>query len=88
MIEDANPLPEFDESIQCPWCSPRDKPTIFTLYGLFGGGGPGRYTMCSNCGTVLSKTCDTHEEPANGATEIKTADVQSPGDDEPRGSAG
>jgi uncharacterized Zn finger protein len=52
---------DYDEQVVCPICGP-DHGILTALHGVFGGGGPGRYTMCENCGQVLSKTCDSHEE--------------------------
>lgn len=77
-------LPEYDESIQCSYteCREIEAQVLTGMYGMFGGGGPGAYTMCEHCGTVLSKTCDTHEEPYE-PTEIKTPDVQIAPSDKP-----
>lgn len=54
---------EYDESVRCPNCDPDEADVLFELHGVFGGGGPGKYTMCENCGMVLTKTCDSDKEP-------------------------
>ncbi len=54
-------VPEYNESIMCPNCG--EKSQVYTdMHGLLGGGGPGRYTVCADCGTVVSKTCDSHKD--------------------------
>ena len=78
-MNDYQEIPEYDEDIKCtnPLCVHSAAEVIAGLYGLFGGGGPGSYTMCENCGAVLSKTCDTHTRgEENESTEIKTPNVQ------------
>jgi hypothetical protein len=59
---------EYNEDYRCenPECVHKDADPVVGLHGLFGGEGPGIYTVCSNCGEVLSKTldadrCDSHE---------------------------
>jgi hypothetical protein len=78
-------LPEYNEDITCenPECKHIEAQVMVGMYGLFGGGGMGAYTMCENCGTVLSKSCDTHKDEENEPTEIKTADVQDTDANEP-----
>jgi len=78
-------LPEYDENLVCsnPECRHLQAEVVFGLYGMFGGGGLGRYTMCEHCGTVLSKSCDTHRDQENEPTEIKTANVQDTDTDKP-----
>lgn len=76
-------LPEYDETLKCPTCPPGMGNVFLGMYGLFGGGGPGRYTLCSYCGQVISKSCDTHKEQVNEPTEIKTPDVQDTDPDQP-----
>jgi len=76
MVTTVENTPEFDQSIKCPTCKPDDY--IIEGYGMIGGG-IGPYTMCGNCGVLLSKSqdevmCDSHE-----ATEIK--DAQETADD-------
>lgn len=62
-------VPEYDEAIVCenPECKHIQAPAITGLYGIAGGGGPGVYSVCEHCGTILSKTidpeaCETHNE--------------------------
>lgn len=83
-------IPEYNEDVTCtnPECIHKEAEVIGGLYGMFGGGGPGAYTMCENCGTVLTKSCDTHKDDTNEPTEIKAADVQDAGTVEQRGSKG
>lgn len=71
-------LPEYDEDVTCenPECQHVQAEVIGGLHGVFGGGGPGTYTMCENCGAVLTKSCDTHKDDEDELTEIKTTDVQ------------
>jgi len=71
MVTTVENTPEFDQSIKCPDCKPGDY--IIEGYGLLGGG-IGPYTMCGNCGLLLSKSqdeamCESHE-----TTEIKDAE--------------
>jgi hypothetical protein len=63
-------VPEYDETVVCenPECKYVEAPAITGLYGIAGGGGPGVYSVCEHCGTVLTKSvdpelnvCDTHE---------------------------
>ena len=72
-------IPEYDEEITCtnPECVHSFAGVLTGLYGIVGGGGLGSYTLCENCGAVLSKTCDTHRKgEENEPTEIKTPNVQ------------
>lgn len=62
-------IPDYDETVVCenPECKHVEAPAIAGLYGIAGGGGPGIYTVCEHCGTVLTKTidddmCETHED--------------------------
>jgi hypothetical protein len=62
-------VPEYDETVVCenPECKHLEAPAITGLYGIAGGGGLGVYSVCENCGTVLTKsldpeTCETHNE--------------------------
>ena len=69
-------IPEYDEELRCdnPVCVYVKADPITGLYGIAGGGGPGVYTVCSCCGTVLSKSiepeesCDSHENIGNRPT--------------------
>jgi hypothetical protein len=63
--------PPYNEDVSCLSCPGAN--VLTELHGVFGGGGPGRYTMCENCGAVLSKTCDSHEEEASDATSDQSA---------------
>jgi hypothetical protein len=67
VTEIRNPV-EFDPSMKCPDCKPSDY--IIEGYGMIGGG-IGPYTMCGNCGLLLSKSQD--EASVNHTTEIKDA---------------
>ena len=83
MAKEMIDLPEYDDSIRCtnPECVHKEA-GIISGYGMIGGGGLGGYTMCDNCGQVLSKTPDvSHLEKNNEPTEIKTPDVQDPDTD-------
>ena len=53
-------IPELDEDLPCPVCSGETE--VFMLHGMFGGGGEGHYTICGDCGTVISKSFDSHEK--------------------------
>jgi hypothetical protein len=55
--------PEYNEAVMCPDCMERSD-VIVGLYGLFGGG-EGPYTMCADCGLIVTKSfaCDSHEKP-------------------------
>jgi len=74
-------LPEYDEELQCtnPVCQHEEKTAPITgLHGM-AGGGMGPYTVCANCGMILSKSqdaeilCDSHEddEPPKGTPEYQ-----------------
>ena len=62
-------LPEYDEELQCtnPVCQFEERTAPITgLHGM-AGGGMGPYTVCANCGMILSKSqdpdlCDSHED--------------------------
>lgn len=72
MLDKSQPvidgLPEYDETVECenPVCVHEGKNKPLTgLYGL-AGGGIGPYTVCENCGIILTKSqdaelCDSHE---------------------------
>lgn len=68
MVDIIEGTPEFDESLSCPHCGSNDK---HTGYGMIGGG-IGPYTLCANCGVLISKSqdseamCDSHEEKSDG----------------------
>lgn len=83
-------LPEYDETVTCenPACVFVEATVMTGLYGIVGGGGIGPYTMCENCGVVLTKSSDPQGEIGDELTEIKTADVQGSADDKPRGDEG
>jgi hypothetical protein len=72
-------LPEYNEALVCERaeCKEIEAEVMTGLYGVFGGGGPGAYTMCVNCGAVLSKSCDSHEEKP-GIIEGEFSDVEEP----------
>jgi hypothetical protein len=53
-------LPEYNEALMCPDCQEKSD-VIIGLYGLFGGG-IGPYTMCADCGKIVSKSCESHEQ--------------------------
>jgi hypothetical protein len=66
-------LPAYDEAIKCPVCErlgydpSRGPYNVMTgMHGVFGGGGYGKYTMCENCGLVLSKTSDDEVSDVTG----------------------
>jgi hypothetical protein len=63
--EQMTDLPKYDPNIQCPDCRWPNSIALTDLHGIFGGGGYGRYTMCENCGKVLSKSYDDDEERAD-----------------------
>ena len=51
-------IPEYNEALMCPDCQEKSE-VIVGLHGMFGGG-MGPYTMCADCGKIVSKTCDSH----------------------------
>jgi hypothetical protein len=69
MVEIIEGVPEYDDSLSCPHCGSNDK---HTGYGMIGGG-MGPYTLCANCGMLISKSedksCDSHEENDNAPTD-------------------
>ena len=66
-------IPELDEDLPCPVCSGETE--VFMLHGMFGGGGEGHYTICGDCGTVISKSFDSHEEEEEDAsTSVQATD--------------
>ena len=56
---DPDNLPEYNEALMCPDCQEKSD-VIVGLYGLFGGG-IGPYTMCGDCGKIVSKSFESHE---------------------------
>jgi hypothetical protein len=69
MTSSHKDIPEYDETVVCqnPECKHLEAPAITGLYGMAGGGGLGVYSVCENCGTVLTKSlapevCETHED--------------------------
>jgi hypothetical protein len=53
--------PEYNEAVMCPDCGERSD--VLSGYGLIGGG-TGPYTMCSNCGMIVTKSFDEgNKEP-------------------------
>jgi hypothetical protein len=68
-------VPEYDEFVECtnPECVHVKAKPMTGLHGMLGGG-MGPYTVCSNCGILLTKSqdkellCDSHE------VEIKNAE--------------
>lgn len=56
MSEKREGLPEFDENLLCPDCN------ALTTEGFgLAGGGYGVYTVCIECGNVVSKTVETDD---------------------------
>jgi len=51
-------LPEYDDTLEC---SEHPSAQIHTSFGL-AGGGYGVYSVCEECGTILSKTCEEMDE--------------------------
>ena len=70
MAHKLREVPEYDEEVTCknPECIHVEASVLTGLYGAFGGG-LGPYTMCENCGEVLTKSED--EELRVNQTEIK-----------------
>lgn len=66
-------VPEYDETVVCenPACKHIEAPAITGLYGIVGGGGLGVYSVCENCGLVLTKTLDESVCETHNPVEIK-----------------
>jgi hypothetical protein len=64
-------IPQYDPRLLCVACG--DKTKIVEGFGVFGGGGVGPYTLCDNCGHIITKS---HEEKEG--TNV-TEDHNSPG---------
>lgn len=56
-MEKRENLPDFDQSLNCPNCGGRTSEG----FGL-AGGGYGIYTVCNDCCTIVSKSCEGFEE--------------------------
>ena len=65
-------VPTYDEFIKCerPDCVYDNAVAITGLHGMFGGGN-GPYTVCANCGDLLSKSFDDEILYDSHAVEIK-----------------
>jgi hypothetical protein len=64
-------LPEYNEAVMCPECK-ETADVVTGLYGMFGGGN-GPYTMCADCGQILTKT---FEEPDDKAINAEFEEVK------------
>lgn len=66
-------VPEYDEMVECanPACIHAGKTEALTgLYGMTGGG-IGPYTVCVNCGEILTKSQDAELCESHEAVELK-----------------
>ena len=68
--------PEYDETVTCHFtqCREIEAGVLTGLYGMVGGGGMGAYTMCENCGLVLTKSFDP-EEPCESHENVGHTDL-------------
>jgi hypothetical protein len=89
-MPEVNTVPEYDEFVECtnPECVYLKAKPVTGLHGM-SGGGMGPYTVCGNCGIVLTKSqdseilCESHEstEIKDGSKDESTSDVQDRGTD-------
>jgi len=67
--------PEYNEAVMCPNCGDKSD-VLCNLHGMIGGG-EGRYTMCAECGCIVTKSFDDGYNPKEIEGEVVNAQITS-----------
>lgn len=51
--------PNYNEAVMCPKCGENSE-VLVGFYGILGGG-LGPYTCCADCGIIVTKSFESHE---------------------------